>query len=351
MFERLDLYNVRAHKNFSTQLDKKTNIIIGPNASGKTTIIEALHILASGRSFKGPLKNIINSSEQWAKIVHETNTTSSEIKIQTKEDKTTKEFTVNSRTTKLLPKNKHTPVSLFEPGQLRVISGSPERRREFFDSVLSQIDPGYSKQKNTYIKALRQRNTLLKQPTINHEHMFVWDMKLAEIGQYIHKQRRKLTKDINARINKQYKEIAGKKAEIALRYDSDFVGLGQEAALNQYNKLFTKDHTKGFTGFGVHRDNLVLLINKREAASSASRGETRTIMLCLKLIEIELIEEARGDKPVLLFDDVFGELDGRRRTLLTEVVSGHQTIITTTDADIVTKDFLGKSKIIPTRTN
>jgi DNA replication and repair protein RecF len=104
---------------------------------------------------------------------------------------------------------------------------------------------------------------------------------------------------------------------------------------------------RGFTAHGPHRDDLKVLINNKMASETASRGETRTILLALKLIETQVVEEARQQKPLLLFDDVFSELDGARRLALTKILSGYQTIITTTDADVVVQRFMGSNNIIP----
>lgn len=351
MFERLSLHNVRTHKKFNTQFSNATNIIIGPNASGKTTILETLYVLAQGKSFKGPLKHLINSSCDWAKIAHEEGSNTQEVRLKKAAEAVTKEFINNQHTSKQLPRNKRSPVSLFEPGQLRILTGSPERRRDFFDTTLSQILSEYAAKRNQYTKALRQRNALLKKSTLNKEHIFVWDMKLAETGHYLCESRNSLVEQINKKLSQTYKEIAGKRADIRLTYTSELLGKSKEAILGIYSTSQEKDRLLGHTTFGAHRDDIIAHINGREAAVSASRGETRTIMLCLKLIEIGLIQNTQQKKPILLLDDVFGELDGRRRTLLTEVVADFQAVITTTDADIVTKEFLGKSTIIPTKTN
>jgi DNA replication and repair protein RecF len=107
------------------------------------------------------------------------------------------------------------------------------------------------------------------------------------------------------------------------------------------------DCLRGFTTAGPHREDFRVLFDGREAAETASRGETRTLVLALKTIELELLEESRGMQPLLLLDDVFSELDGARRHALTDHLKRYQTFITTTDADIVSKNFTENANIIP----
>jgi len=106
------------------------------------------------------------------------------------------------------------------------------------------------------------------------------------------------------------------------------------------------DIERGFTGTGPHREDFVIQLNGQPAGLSASRGETRSLLLALKIFEMRLIEDARGQRPILLLDDVFSELDGSRRKALVDRLAGHQTIITTTDAEAVLEYFSGKHNLI-----
>ena len=107
------------------------------------------------------------------------------------------------------------------------------------------------------------------------------------------------------------------------------------------------DFLRGFTAYGPHRDDLQAVLNGHPLQVSASRGETRTMLLTLKVLELQILEEVRGQKPILLLDDVFSELDGARRRALTSYLESYQTFLTTTDADIVIKHFTETSNVIP----
>jgi len=116
--------------------------------------------------------------------------------------------------------------------------------------------------------------------------------------------------------------------------------------MSKLETALSHDVARGFTAYGPHREDITVLLNGRPASEVASRGETRTIVLALKILELELIEDARGITPILLLDDVFSELDGARRRALTSYLQAHQTFLTTTDADVVIKHFTD-STILP----
>jgi DNA replication and repair protein RecF len=117
--------------------------------------------------------------------------------------------------------------------------------------------------------------------------------------------------------------------------------------LRKLEQNIDDDKLRGFTSYGPHRDDLGVIIDNHRAEVSASRGESRTVLLALKILELRLIEKSRGKKPILLLDDVFSELDGSRRKALTAYLQNYQTFITTTDADIVVQHFMGDCTIIP----
>jgi len=144
-----------------------------------------------------------------------------------------------------------------------------------------------------------------------------------------------------------YKTLSKSKAELSVEYTPQFpVETYETSLMSKLETALSHDVARGFTAYGPHREDITVLLNGRPASEVASRGETRTIVLALKILELELIEDARGITPILLLDDVFSELDGARRRALTGYLQAHQTFLTTTDADVVIKHFTD-STILP----
>ena len=153
---------------------------------------------------------------------------------------------------------------------------------------------------------------------------------------------------LNQKISETYSKIAHKKSALRIEYRSSVPTDGgySEKLLKRLENNIHEDRQRGFTGQGPHRDDYLVLLNGNVAADYASRGEVRTIILALKVIQLELLEESAGKKPLFLLDDVFSELDGSRRKALTNYLEKYQAVITTTDADIILKSFSQKAQII-----
>jgi DNA replication and repair protein RecF len=153
---------------------------------------------------------------------------------------------------------------------------------------------------------------------------------------------------INQKISGVYSEISHKKSLLEIKYKSSVPTNGDYSAslLKKLENNIAEDKLRGFTSHGPHRDDFLVFLGGNLAAGYASRGEVRTIILALKIIQLELLEEATGKKPLFLLDDVFSELDGSRRKSLTNYLEKYQAVITTTDADIVLKSFSQKAQIL-----
>jgi DNA replication and repair protein RecF len=240
-------------------------------------------------------------------------------------------------------------VVLFDPNHLQLIHGSPERRRDFIDDLLEQTIAGYGTLRRHYRRALAQRNRLLKQGHAPaQQQLFAWNIRLSELGGQIAQTRLQLIEQFNKSVAKRYSQLANKRQRVQLNYETSCDPLHYSSQLlKRLEQSVEQDLARGFTSHGPHRDDLGVLLNNKPAGSSASRGETRSLILALKLLELELVEQHREQKPILLLDDVFSELDGARRRALTEALQGHQSFITTTDADVVIQHFMGDFNTIP----
>lgn len=223
-------------------------------------------------------------------------------------------------------------------------------RRAYLDDILEQIQPGYTVFRRQYRRVLAQRNALLKKGAPSDKEMFPWNLRLSELGAVIARSRAELVSEFDERLHPLYSVLSHSKKAVRLQYEPQFPTENYETHLLQaLETALPRDIARGFTAYGPHREDVVLLFDDRSAAEVASRGEVRTAVLALKIAELETVETVRNKTPLLLLDDVFSELDGTRRRALTEYLQQYQTFLTTTDADLVVKHFT-TSTIIPLAT-
>lgn len=348
MISDIRLQRFRSYKDDSFEFDPGVNIIVGPNASGKTNLLEAILAIARGNSFRAKDAELISFGKPWARI--DTSTPARTVKLQRQDNgQVRKEYEINDRKLTRLALNKQIPTVLFEPNHLLLLHGSPELRRDYMDRLLEQLVHGYSQLLRDYKRALAQRNALLKHSSDAARQLFAWDIRLSETGGKIAAERLNLLARLDKKFNRTYQALAGSKdKEVLLSYETICQANDYTSSLiKQLEARQASDIERGYTSAGPHRDDLAVSFNGHPASETASRGETRTTLLALKIIELELIEESRGQKPILLLDDVFSELDGARRMALTEAIKDHQTFITTTDADVVVQHFMDRCHIIP----
>ncbi len=348
MITDLRLQHFRSFNDSSFELSPSVNIIVGPNASGKTNLLEAVLVLSRGSSYRAKDNELIQFTKPWARLdAHCNNNSRRTVKI-TSEPTPAKQYEIDGKLLKRLNVNSSLPVVLFEPNHLQLFSGGPERRREYLDDLLEQTTPSYGSTRRQYKRTLAQRNRLLKQPSrVSQAQIFPWDVRLSQLAGQIVRARTKLTERTNAEITPLYKQIAKTKTEVTINYTNKWQPDNYETQL--LKKLETSrpdDQLRGFTTNGPHREDLLINFDGHPAQDTASRGEMRTAVLALKIIELKIIEEVRETTPLLLLDDVFSELDGKRRHALTDYLAPYQTFITTTDADLVTQHFTDNYNVI-----
>lgn len=348
VFTDIRLQNYRSYKDASFDLDGGVTIIVGPNAAGKSNLVEALLLAANTTSYRGKA-GLLRHGAPWARLdVHTAANTTRTIKINTDENgKTRLEYVTNEKTYKRLPFQQRQPAVLFEPNNLLLMHGEPQARREYLDTLSSQLEDSYAGVMSRYKRTLAQRNALLKAPYLDKKQLFVWDLRLSELADNIVRQRTSLIDLINQRLSDAYSQISGKKSSLVATYKPIVTGGNYSAGMmKKLEKDLEFDLARGFTGTGPHREDFLITLNQKPIEVTASRGETRTLLLTLKIIEMELLEQKTAAKPLLLLDDVFSELDNSRRQALTKYLQKYQTIITTTDADIITKNFSQAAQLI-----
>jgi DNA replication and repair protein RecF len=338
----IHLQQYRSYSEASFELGKGVNIIVGPNAAGKTNLLESIMLNSTGKSYRTRGIGLIRNDHEWARIdVHTSKNTLRTVKIQTDPSgKPEKTFEIDDKVYTKLPLAHQQPVVLFEPNDLLLVEGEPQLRRDYFDNTLEQYTSGYEKLRQQYKRVVAQRNALLKQSKQSTNQMFAWNLRLVDLGDQLVKQRLELVDVYNMALTGTYSAIANHKKRVSLTYISsvDTANYGT-SLLKKLEATIELDIQRGYTGSGPHRDDFSFSFDDRPALHSASRGEIRTLLLSLKILELGILEQEKHIRPLLLLDDVFSELDGSRRQALTAFIKDYQTIITTTDADAAIRSF------------
>lgn len=353
LFTDLRLQNFRSYTDSSFELGPGVNIVVGPNAIGKTNLLEALMLSAGSKSYRAKDDALLNTAAEWARIDTHTDANQTRtIKIKRDLNSTFKSFEIDQKQYKRFPQTEKIPVVLFEPNDLFLLSGDPSARRLYFDDIIAKYSPGYENLLKKYKRVVAQRNSLLKQGHSGTSQIFAWNLRLCELASEIVKKRIELVELINKNLAKTYNKIATGKLKVCITYTTKIqIENYSTDLMNKLESTIDLDLARGFTGNGPHRDDLVVYFGDSVAAQRASRGEIRTLLLSLKILELKLLEDQTSKRPLLLLDDVFSELDGARRRALTEYLQGYQTIITTTDADVVVQHFTENTTVIPIALN
>lgn len=343
MLKSIALQNFRSYDQEKFSFEN-TTLIVGPNTSGKTNLIESLYLLSSGKSFRtekdvqmlkfgkdvGRAKGIIDETELEVVITNGSVNGKSQYK----------KFLVNGVSKRRVDFAANFTAVLFSPQDLDIIVDSPSLRRNFLDEVLEQTDRNYRVSLISYTKALRQRNALLektREEGIRNEKQFeYWDNMIIENGNYITQKREEFIEFVNS----QKKEIF----DFILNYDKSIIS---KQRLLQYEN---EELASGVTLVGPHRDDFsVFMIDSKtmhDVKYFGSRGQQRLTILQLKILELLYIEKIFGTRPVLLLDDIFSELDEGHINLIFDEIGKQQTVITTTHKEFIPGKLLKQMKII-----
>lgn len=339
IIRELRVNNVRPYGLYSAQLNPGVTLILGRNGTGKTTLLESLYYLLQGTSFKGRDRDMIALGQTKSHfLLIDSNGAERRASVELLlDDKIKKVFTIEQKSTARLPAKHRAPVVLFEPDELRLLSSSPQRRRQFFDNILSRLHPQYATALSRYQRVVLQRNELLKHQADTSAatwdaHLFAWDIKFTELADILVQYRRNFITTSNQHLSRLYSGMAGSNHTVTVAYQSALPAANYaQNLLKQLEQRRHADAMRGFTSLGPHRDDFLVSLDNHPASETASRGEMRTIMLAYKLLEVELQQQAYGTNPLILMDDVFSELDSTREQQLMAALKSYQTIITATD--------------------
>ena len=350
----LELINFRSYQNAVFEFSPQLNLITGPNGAGKTNLLEAIYVLGHTKSWRAADRELINhgadppvfdseaqSSRGW-QLNGNFAKSKAQLKYELQPNGFQKRLLLNQQPTSIQTYLGNFKMVSFEPGSLDIILGPPASRRRWLNQLLSIASRHYLEALVNYRRVLAQRNALLRQRPGRPLHqisdqIFAWDVKLVELASELYKQRTRFIKNLNGQIERLYQLLANQRAELAITYLTSINGRDYATRLlSKLNIQIKRDLQLGFTTLGPHRDDVEISFNHKPANSVASRGEIRTLVLAIKLFEWEWLKSQssplpKGERPILLFDDIFSELDARRRESALDHLKDSQIFITTTD--------------------
>jgi DNA replication and repair protein RecF len=383
---QLNLHDFRNYQRLDLRLDPGTTLFYGPNAAGKTSILEALFYLATTRSPRaGADRELVRWGAEgdigvppFARLVCDVRRSDGkvrlEIVVQRRADDegqllgaSVKTVRVDRKAVRALDLVGNLRVVMFTPADIALVTGGPSERRRYLDVTLSQLDGRYVRTLSHYNKVVQQRNSLLRawrerrRPLRGAaDELAFWDRELTLSGAYILRERLAAVSELNALIGPIFCHMTAGVDPLVATYQSSVVGLNErpderaieQAFLAHLNRLRDDEIGRGQTLIGPHRDDLQLTMNQISIGTYGSRGQQRSATLALKLGEAELMRARAGDAPVLLLDDLLSELDHQRRTHLLAMIGrpDQQTLITATGMEDFDAAFLERTRKVRVET-
>jgi len=345
----IHLQNFRSYHKSVFRFPIGTTVIVGKNAAGKTNLLEAIMMLATGKSFRAGLdREMIHWGSEVGRMSGDTKDISLEIVLTpgtvSGQKAPTKKFLINGVSRRMIDVLGAVRAVLFWPEDLDIVTDSPGTRRRYLDTVLVQVDREYRRNLLSYERGLRQRNKLLSlisEGKASRSQLIFWNQLLIKAGNDITRKR----DDFIAFVNNT--SLADHKLQLS--YDKSVIS---EQRLVQYSE---EEIAAKSTLVGPHRDDFIVLSGTHTAESLGgirdlgvygSRGEQRLAVLWLKLAELSYIEVETGDRPLLLLDDIFSELDEGHRALIGSITNRQQTIITSAEQRSIPEGIIKQAHVI-----
>jgi DNA replication and repair protein RecF len=335
----LHLTNFRNYRQAEISFNKGTNVLFGHNGQGKTNVLESIYYLALTKSFRTSLdKNLICYQEAYFRIEGELEDVHGRLQrssIAYSPDEG-KRLNYNGQIVSVFSEYiGSVSVVLLAPMDLEISQGGPYIRRRFLDIMLSQASNLYLHHLIEYRRALKQRNVLLQSEQRNENLIQSWEEALIQNGMVLIQKRMEAVESISQMVKEYYQELSGRTDKIKIVYQNSVMPNHSEnlesAYAEAFNKSRSKEYQTGSTSVGPHRDDLLFLINGKPLRVVGSQGEHKTFVISLKMAEFFFLQRMHDEPPILLFDDIFGELDADRITNMIHSLSNiGQVFLTTT---------------------
>ncbi len=361
----ISLTNFRNYERLELDLQPGMTLFQGDNGAGKSNLLEAMCLLAVARSPRASsdrelVQRINQEGEFYAQVAGNVERQQDSVDLQINFRTTSapgptpggvgmsvqKYFRVNGAPRRASALIGHLNAVMFSADDLEIVYGAPSVRRRYLNILISQTDRAYLSTIQRYERVVRQRNHLLRQIRDGAGQvgeLSFWDDELVKEGSEIMAQRLATVRTLSEGASPIYADLSDGSESLTIAYkpnvllSDDMPGESiTEALREKLTERRGQELARGMTVTGPHRDDLALALNGMEAAAFASRGQTRTAVLALKLAEASYLREVRGQEPVILLDDVLSELDAARRDqVIGHASQYHQTLITTADADSI----------------
>lgn len=334
----LNLEHFRSYDKLSLEFPGGSHLFLGPNGSGKTNIVEAVSLLSQARScLKAQAEEMVRWDDTFLRVTSSVLSDAGDEKtleyvFQTSPRRQSA-FFVQDAKTPLLEFIGFLPTITFLPQALTLFTGPPADRRSFLDSLTTQLRPAFAAERVEYERILKQRNALLKQIAsgeAKESALELWDEQLSGIGSRIIGERKSLLQEINTQLPDHIRSLGEKWKTVSIDYQATTKGddaAAMRASLEQYR---SRDIILQSTTVGPHRDDWVCMADGRDISTFASRGQQRAALIGLLFVSARLFNAARGEKPVILLDDVLSELDDAHQSALLTHLQDHQVFITAT---------------------
>ncbi len=351
VIDSIKLTNFRCFESFFVSFSNKTNIIYGSNASGKTSVLEAIYCLSLIKSYRCIEQNeLINEKNEFFYVEGSISKESIKEKISLFGNSHGRKIKLNNYEFKKLSDFiGYFNVVCFSALDFLLLKGSSKERRKLFDLVICQISKDYLVLSNNYKKVLKERNALLKRLIFENKSnlqmlLDVITKQLIELGIEIIKIRNEFIGKISKFAEIEHSKITNSKECLRIIYEPS-------VKIEEYEKQMVlskeEDLKKGYTKYGPHRDDYIFIINNKNTAIYGSQGQQRNALLSTKLGMANLLSEAKKEAPVLLLDDVFSELDKDRQNAIVKCLNPNfQTIITAASIADLNEQIVSESKII-----
>lgn len=323
--KRISLLNYKNFSEIDFELDSKINCFVGKNGIGKTNILDAIYHLANGKSYFNPLAvQNIKHGEDFFVVDGEFEKNGRTEKILCSLKKGQKK--ILKRNGKVYEKfSDHIgfiPLVIISPADSDLIIEGSETRRKFIDTVISQLDSSYLQQLIQYQKIISQRNALLKFFALNHvfenDTLSIYNEQLNTLGESIFEKRKKFLIDFIPIFNNYHREITNSAETVQLVYQSN---LFEKDTLTLLEENISKDRALHYTSVGIHKDDLSFEIDNYPIKKFGSQGQQKSFLIALKLAQFDFVKKQSGEKPILLFDDIFDKLDEFRVSKIIEMVN------------------------------